>query len=64
MNDPHVEKLYYKVITGEGVDYKNAPAVSEERDNFKMVLDSKTAIFEMKRHFSTEQKAKAIVDEY
>ncbi|KPJ63845.1 MAG: hypothetical protein AMJ45_06840, partial [Syntrophobacter sp. DG_60] len=64
MNDPHVEKLYYKVITGNGVDYENAPAVFEETNDFRMLLDGETAVFEMKTHFSTEKEAKAIVDEY
>lgn len=64
MNDPHVEKLHYKIITGEGFNYENAPAFSEETDYFIMSLDKETIIFKMKAHFPTEKKARAITDGY
>lgn len=64
MNDPHVAKLHYKIMTVENVDYYNAPPIHEETDEFAMSLNGETAVFEMKKHFSTEQGARAVVDEY
>jgi hypothetical protein len=64
MKDPHVEKLRYKIITGEGFNYESAPAFSEETNYFRMFLDKKNIIFEMKVHFSTEKEARIIADEY
>lgn len=64
MNDPHVEKLHYKIITGEGFNYENAPSFSEGTDYFIMSLDKETIIFKMKAHFPTEKEARAITDDY
>lgn len=64
MNDPHVKSLHYRIIPDETVDYDNASPVFAETVDFKVSLDSKDAIFEMKRHFSDQEAAKKIVDEY
>jgi hypothetical protein len=32
MNDPHVEKLYYKVIVSEETDYDKAPPIYGETE--------------------------------
>jgi len=64
MNDPHVKALHYRVIVGENVDYNNVPPVSESTDEFELSIDGKTAIFEIKKHYSTVDEAKAIVNEY
>jgi hypothetical protein len=64
MNDPHVEKLHYKVVPGEDADYKAAPVLEEETDNFVMTLDGKTAVFVMNKHFATEQEAREVIEDY
>lgn len=65
MNAPHVNRMIYKIITKETVDYKNAPAVPFENDKFKMVAGHNgEAVFEMKEHFSSEQEARIITDEF
>ena len=64
MNDPHVDKLYYLVKQKEDVSYENAQPLFEETDGFQVVLNSKEAVFTMKKHFATEQEARTIVDEY
>lgn len=64
MIDPHVEKLYYKVVTKQYTDYDKAAPLEEESDDFMMTLQGDKAGFVMKKHFSTEQEARAVVDEY
>jgi uncharacterized protein YheU (UPF0270 family) len=64
MIDPHVEKLYYKVVTREHTDYDKAAPLEEKTDDFMMTLQGVKAVFFMKKHFSTEQEARAVVDEY
>ena len=64
MNDPHVKALYYRVVVGKGVDYNNAPPLSETTDAFEIALDGKNAVFEMKQHYSTADEAKAVVEQY
>ena len=64
MNDPHVKALYYRVVAGKDVDYKNAPPLSETTGEFEFSLDGKTAVFEMKQHYSTADEAKAVGEQY
>ena len=64
MNDPHVKRLYYKVIVGEGVDYKNAPALFGTTHEFEFSFDAEKAIFSMKKHYSSSDEAIAVVEPY
>jgi len=64
MNDPHVKALHYRVTVGKDIDYSNAPSVSEITEKFDLSIDGDTAIFEMKKHYSTADEAKEVVDEY
>jgi len=64
MNDPHVKRLYYKVVIGKDVDYKNAPALSETTNDFEFSLDGEKAIFNMKQHYSSADEARAVVEPY
>lgn len=64
MNKPHIDKLFYKIITKDNVDYENAPAVSLENGKFKMVTSNNEVTFEMKKHFSSEQDARIATDEF
>lgn len=63
MNDPHVKALHYRVVVGKDVDYKNAAPLSETTEDFEFSLDGKTAVFEMKEHYSTADEAKAVVEQ-
>jgi hypothetical protein len=64
MNDPHVTALYYKVIIGKDVDYNNAPSLTESTAEFEFSFNGKTAIFNMKQHYSSADEAKAVVEPY
>jgi hypothetical protein len=64
MNDPHVDKLFYRVITPEHIDYDKAPPISGETDKFKWDLNKDHLLIEMKIQCATENDAKEIVDEY
>jgi hypothetical protein len=54
MNDPHIEKLYYRVIIPDHTDYDNAPPISGETDEFKCLLSMDQLVIEVKTHFSSE----------
>ncbi len=64
MNDPHIDSLLYKLILKQGVDFLRAPQLEEETEDFIFFLSSQEAIFKMKTHFSCEDEAKKIVDEF
>jgi len=64
MNDPHVNALHYRVVVGKDVDYDNAAPLYETNEDFEFSLDGKTAIFKMKEHYSTDNEAKAVVEQY
>jgi hypothetical protein len=64
MIDPHVEELHYKVVKKQQTDYGKAAPLKEENDDFMMTLNGSNAIFVMKKHFPSEEEARAVVDEY
>jgi hypothetical protein len=64
MNDPHVEKLHYKIRLAEFVDYINAKPIGDETPDFKMSINGDMIEIHMKKHFSTEEEARICTDEY
>lgn len=64
MNDPHVERLRYKLVCAPGVDYDKAPPFEHEETDFKVRLADGEAVVEMKAHFASEEGAKAVVDPF
>jgi len=64
MNKPHVEKLYYKMITKGDIDYDKAPPVTASNDYFEMKTENNEVYFTMKNHFSSEKEARKITDEF
>lgn len=64
MNDPHVNTLYYRIIPGTYVDYKKAPSITEDTNEFQMCIEGDIAEFNMKVHCSTEEEAIKIVGQY
>ena len=62
MNDPHVERLHYRIETGETVAFENPPDVSWETPNCTITLSGGEAVVAMKTHLATEQAARAVVD--
>lgn len=64
MNDPHVNALFYRVITANDVDYDKAPPLSEETGDFLFTITGDIAQFRMKSHFATEEEAKICVDKF
>ena len=64
MNDPHVERIRYRIVFDDSVDYDDAPDVVEDTPEFQMLVSGGTVVFEMKKHFSSISEARAIVEEY
>ena len=64
MKDPHVYKIYYRIIKGEGLDYSKAPKVIEETDEFRVIIEEDQITFEMKEHYFRIQDACIAVGEY
>ena len=64
MNDPHVERLIYrlKINTGQ-LNFKNPPVLFQEYDAFCIRLENGTLTVEMKEHNASVQSAKEKVDE-
>lgn len=64
MNDPHVDTLSYKVKIAKDTDYSKVSSLSKETNDFMFTIDGNTAKFKMKRHFSLEEEAKKLTDEF
>ncbi|MGA2404197.1 MAG: hypothetical protein ABSG91_21245 [Syntrophobacteraceae bacterium] len=64
MKDPHVERLHYRAVVKEHVDFDNAPDLDEENDDFRMIVGKGQAIFEMKRHFASQNEAREVVERF
>lgn len=61
MNDPHVERLHYRIKHDQAVNYKRAPAQIRDTPLFTARVESDRAVLEMKTHFAREGEAKAAV---
>jgi len=64
INDPHVERLYYRLVSKETITYDDPQPIEREADAFRMRLHDGKVIFEMKEHFATEKKAREAVEDY
>jgi hypothetical protein len=64
MNDPHVERLHYKLRTGEGLSFNSPPPIDEKTAEFRVRLEDDSLTAEMKEHHATEQSARKRVDAY
>ena len=64
MNEPHVQAIYYRIESKENVDYKNAPAIIEETDDFIITVDNNEVIFQFKTHFSSASDARKMTDDF
>jgi len=64
MNDPHVERLHYKLATGAHLSFSSPPPLDAETGAFRMRLENGALTFEMKEHHATEETAKACVHGY
>lgn len=64
MNNPHVNALHYRFVVGKDVAYDNAAPLAENNEDFEFSLYGKTAVFKMKKHYSTANEAKEVVEQY
>jgi hypothetical protein len=64
MNEPHVKSLTYKVVTAADVDYDKASSIEIDTPDFSVVASPSEAIFYMKTHFSKENDAREVVEEF
>lgn len=61
MNDPHVEKLHYRIKHDHAVDYDDAPLLVRETPLFTAHIGGDRAMLEMRKHFGSEEEAKGAV---
>lgn len=64
MRDPHVRALYYRLVHDDTVDYNSAAPLEYDEDSFSLRLQDGRAIFEMKRHYATEEQARASLNQF
>lgn len=64
MNDPHVEALIYDIEHDRTVSYEGAAPIEIERPQFRLKVEDGRTRFELKEHYATEQKARAVVDAF
>ena len=57
MNDPHVVRLKYKLVTGESVSYNSPPPIVFSDPAFELKLEGGTLIAEMKEHHASPGSA-------
>lgn len=65
MNDPHVERLRYRIVCGPSVDYDKAPPLEhKDEPDFDVRVADGQVVVEMKTHYATEQGARAVVEPF
>jgi hypothetical protein len=57
MNDPHVVRLKYKLVTGDSVSYNSPPPVVFSDPGFDLKLENGILTVDMKEHFTTAGSA-------
>lgn len=64
MNDPHVERLFYSVVTDETLDFADPEPVSVETDAFRIQLADGELTVEMLEHHAEPASACDVVEPY
>ena len=64
MNDPHVARLRYQVVTDKSISYDNPATVTSQLPAYRLTLDSGVLTIEMNEHHATINSATALVHEY
>jgi len=64
MRDPHVQRLHYRVRTDTGLSFNDPDPLDDDTHFFTMRLSDDMVLFEMKKHCSTEEDAKRLVEPY
>lgn len=64
MNDPHVDKLHYKVVAPNSEKFDKAAPATWTYQDFSVRIAPGGAIFTMIKHFADESEAKACVQQF
>ena len=64
MNDPHVDKLHYKIEHASQVDYSATETLEQSEEDFNVRVGAEKVCFTMKRHCATECEACEVVRDY
>lgn len=62
MNDPHVERLRYRIEPGERVTFENPPELVWDTPECSVTLTRDEAVVVMKDHVASEETARATVE--
>ena len=64
MNDPHVQALVYKIEHADSVDYGASDPVEQDTVDFKVRTEDDHVRFELKKHYSSADFAREVVNRY
>jgi hypothetical protein len=64
MNDPHVEKLIYRLKAQEQVDYEKAPSLEHREPSFLVRIDNGNVEVEFSDHYATIEEARAAAEPF
>jgi len=64
MNDPHVEQLFYKLRTGENLEFLSPHAIEADDAAFHIRLEDGRLCATMKEHHGTEESARSCVQKW
>ncbi len=64
MRDPHIEALYYQLVTGEQLAFNSPPPMECEAGAFSLCLDDGQLKVRMKDHYATDTAARLAVGPY
>ncbi len=64
MNDPHVVALVYRIENDPSVEYRDAPPLDHEENQFRLHVEDQQVRFELKEHCATLEAAQTIVEPY
>src|SRR5690349_7857955 len=64
MNDPHVERLFYKLHTGDNLSFNAPPPLEGGTRAFRLRLENDELTAEILEHYPTEASARQRLESY
>lgn len=64
MNDPHVVHLEYSIEHGQDIDWSKAETAVFEEGDFTIEINDQRVFFKFKKHYASEDAARADVEPY
>ena len=64
MNNPHINKIFYSLVTNDKLSFKNCPALIIEEETHKFILENDILTCELITHFPDIDSARELIEPF